>query len=280
MRKGFLAIVFLVFCPLLVAQQSLNNDSIVKLVKAGLSEDLIVSTINASPGTYDTSADGLIALKHAGVSDKIVAQIVLKSTAPAPSAQPPIPPLDPMPGAIEQGSTDPDNPAAPHEAGVYIFSDSSPAGTKMIMLKPSFCTQNKVSGAFSSAMTYGIAKVKIKDVVSGAHASLRITDSQPTFYFYFEDLTSMGNRNSSLTFGPSIGMTQSPIGLLLRKFDTHGDTREALKSFNADNKTLIGFTFTKLRPGAFKVTLNGPLSPGEYGFIAPLGNSVFDFGKD
>ncbi len=50
MCKGFLAVIFLVMSPLLLAQQVLNNDSVVKLLKAGLSEDLIVSTINASPG--------------------------------------------------------------------------------------------------------------------------------------------------------------------------------------------------------------------------------------
>lgn len=100
MRKGLLALVFLAFCPLLVAQQSLNNDSIIKLVKAGLSEDLLVSTINASPGTYDTSANGLIALKTAGASDKVVAAIVIKGTAPATSAAavaaPPIPATVPI----------------------------------------------------------------------------------------------------------------------------------------------------------------------------------------
>jgi hypothetical protein len=68
MRRSFLAVAFLALCPLLVAQQALNNDSVIKLVKAGLSEDLIVSTVNASPGTYDTSANGLIALKTAGSS--------------------------------------------------------------------------------------------------------------------------------------------------------------------------------------------------------------------
>jgi len=71
-RKKILAIAFLAICPLLFAQQALNNDAVIKLVKAGLSDDLIVTTINASAGTYDTSADGIIALKTAGVSDKVV----------------------------------------------------------------------------------------------------------------------------------------------------------------------------------------------------------------
>jgi hypothetical protein len=102
MRKSFIAVVFLVICPLLAAQQALNNDSIIKLVKAGLSDDLIVSTINASPGTYDTSADGIIALKTADASDKVVSAIVMKASAPPPTPSVPIPPPAPVanPGTV------------------------------------------------------------------------------------------------------------------------------------------------------------------------------------
>ena len=89
MRTRVLAVVFLVICPLLAAQQALNNDAVIKLVKAGLSDDLIVSTVNASPGTYDTTAEGVIALKAAGASDKVVAAVVAKATAPTPPATPP-----------------------------------------------------------------------------------------------------------------------------------------------------------------------------------------------
>jgi len=88
MRKSFISLVFLAFCSVLVAQQALSNDSIIKLTKAGLSEDLIVSTINSQAGTFDTSTDGLIALKGAGVSDKVVAAIVARAAAAAQPAQP------------------------------------------------------------------------------------------------------------------------------------------------------------------------------------------------
>jgi S1-C subfamily serine protease len=88
LRKNILAFVLLAISPLLFAQQSLNNDAVIKLVKAGLSEDLIVSTINAQPGAYDTSTDGLIALKRAGVSDRVVSAIVQRvSEAQVPVAQ-------------------------------------------------------------------------------------------------------------------------------------------------------------------------------------------------
>jgi TolB-like protein len=87
-RKTVLAVILLSLSPLLLAQQSLNNDAVIKLVKAGLSEDLIVSTINAQAGTYDTSPDGLIALKAAGVTDKVVATIVGKAAASVPTPGP------------------------------------------------------------------------------------------------------------------------------------------------------------------------------------------------
>jgi len=72
------------------APKTLNNDSVIKLVKAGLSDDLIISTVNAQAGNYDVTPDGLIALKGAGVSDKVVAAIVAEAAAPvAPAATDP-----------------------------------------------------------------------------------------------------------------------------------------------------------------------------------------------
>ena len=115
MRRSIIALVFLAFCPLLVAQQALNNDAVIKLVKVGLSDDLIVSTINSQAGTYDTSTDGLIALKAAGVSDKVVAAIMAKSAAPAPAALAPIPPSlpVPVPVAAPGPAAQPPSPPAP-----------------------------------------------------------------------------------------------------------------------------------------------------------------------
>jgi hypothetical protein len=96
--------VVLVSIPMLVgflalAQTAFDNNSVIKLIKAGLSDELIVSTVNAVPGIYDTSADGLIALKTGGASDNVVSAIVLKASSarlptqasdppPAPTAEP------------------------------------------------------------------------------------------------------------------------------------------------------------------------------------------------
>jgi hypothetical protein len=82
----------------LYAQEPLTNESIVKLVKAGLSEDMIVSMVNAQPAKYSLGADDIVALKTAGVSEKIIAAMVTKAPAPAPTAAPaPAEPSTPPP---------------------------------------------------------------------------------------------------------------------------------------------------------------------------------------
>lgn len=108
MRNNLLALLFLASCSLLAAQQALNNVSVIKLVKAGLSDDLIVSTINASPGTYDVSTDGLSALRAAGAGDKVVSAVMARA-AGVQTDQSPMPPQAPdgNPGAAPSSAAQP-----------------------------------------------------------------------------------------------------------------------------------------------------------------------------
>ena len=117
MRKYILAIVFLAISPMLYAQLELNNAAVIKMVKAGLSDDLIITTVNVMPGSYDTTPDGLIALKSAGASDKVVGAIVSKAAAAAPppptpaAPTPPPPPPAPGPTPAPVAPTPPPRPA-------------------------------------------------------------------------------------------------------------------------------------------------------------------------
>jgi hypothetical protein len=114
MRKTLIVLVLLAFCPLLVAQQALSNDSIVKLARSGLSDDLIVAIIDALPGTYDVSADGLIALKAAGCNDKVVSAVWLKASGTARATGAPLVPAQAStanPASTSQGAAQP--PTAP-----------------------------------------------------------------------------------------------------------------------------------------------------------------------
>ncbi len=66
----------------------LNNDAVIKMVKAGLSDDLVVEAITTQAGSFSTSATDLIALKQAGISDRVLATMLGKASgsAAAPSA--------------------------------------------------------------------------------------------------------------------------------------------------------------------------------------------------
>jgi hypothetical protein len=83
MRKCSIAVLLFFCCSLLIAQQTLTDDSVVKMAKAGLSDDLILSAINASAGKFDVTTDGIIALKRGGVSDKVVSAIISKAPGDA-----------------------------------------------------------------------------------------------------------------------------------------------------------------------------------------------------
>jgi hypothetical protein len=83
-RKDLIAIVFIASCPLLVAQQTLSNDNILNMTKAGFSEESILTAISRSPGNDDTSVDGLIALKNAGVTNNVFSAVVSKASVVTP----------------------------------------------------------------------------------------------------------------------------------------------------------------------------------------------------
>jgi HEAT repeats len=56
----------------------LTNDSIVKLVKAGMSEEIVVNIVKTQPTRFNLTVDELLALKTNGVSDKIINEMVLR----------------------------------------------------------------------------------------------------------------------------------------------------------------------------------------------------------
>jgi len=77
---------------------TLTDDSIVKLVKAGMSEEIVVNMVKTQPTKFDVSVDGLLALKTNDVSDKIINEMVLAgqraSVAPVTSPPEPTPTTD------------------------------------------------------------------------------------------------------------------------------------------------------------------------------------------
>lgn len=239
MRKTLFVIAFLLICPLLQAQQVLNNDAVVKLVKAGLSEDLIVTTISSTPGSYDTSADGLIALKGAGCSDKVVAAIVARAAGPAPA---PVAAIAPAGSALPPGID---------EIGVYIL-DKSGAWTSLMPEIVNF----KTGGFLKSMATDGLVKGDLNGHVQGGHAKASVT-FPVKIAVYVPD-------------GTSISEYQ------LLRYRTHSDSREfrsvtggVFHSSGGASRDSVDFKADKIAPRLYQITLDTAMGKGEYGLLPP-----------
>jgi hypothetical protein len=59
-----------------VAQAPMTNQSVIDLAKAKMSDDIILAAIRGSKPSFDLSANGLIALKNAGVSDAVLQEML------------------------------------------------------------------------------------------------------------------------------------------------------------------------------------------------------------
>jgi hypothetical protein len=69
----------------------LTNDTVLKLVRAGIGEDSILGMVNQQPGIYALSTDDLVALKKAGVTPKILAAMLVRNGAPNVEVIQPVP---------------------------------------------------------------------------------------------------------------------------------------------------------------------------------------------
>jgi hypothetical protein len=75
-----------------MAHQPLNNESVVTLAKAGFDEQFILQLIRSSRTNFDTSVEGMVAMKKAGVSEDLIRMMAMPQTIPpavAPAATTP-----------------------------------------------------------------------------------------------------------------------------------------------------------------------------------------------
>jgi hypothetical protein len=259
--------------------ETLTNQDIITMAKAGLDKMIIVGKIRSTKNKFDLSTNGLIELKKAGVDDLIVQTMLMAvngggngagtSTLSGPAA------------------TDPNDPSAPHDFGIYIYEEKG-GGKMMTRLEPNVSAQNRTGGMWTNSMTYGIGKIKTKANLPGTTAKLQLKDSQPVFYFYL-DAKSGGLNTAS-------GVASTPNEFALVKFNVRSDNREVtIGKQNAfggkgglSDEYVMEFTSESVGSGVFKITPKIPLKNGEYGFYllnsgnsntsSAVGAKFFDFG--
>jgi len=262
MRNAILACLVLILGSVLLAQQALDNQSVMKLVKAGLSEDLIVTTINSSPGTYDTSANGLIALKKAGATDKVIAAIVVKASgvttaAPSPATSPESAPgsaATPSPAVVlAQGAL----PDGVDTVGVY-YLDSAGSHWQEV---PAEVVNFKSGGALKHYASAGLLKGEMAGLVGGNRS--RLTLKLPAkFILYVPEgrapgeyqLLRLHENADSRTFRAANG------GIV---HDAGGALRDVLE-----------YAPKKIAPRVYLIEIGEEYDRGEYGFLPPSDTAI------
>ena len=279
MRKNILAVVFLAICPLAFAQQALDNNAIIKLVKAGLSDDLIVTTINAQPGNYDVSTDGLIALKTGGASDKVVSAIVLKaSTAPPAPPVAPAPPVTPVAPAPPTPPVPPVAPAPPTPPAPSVAPVTpAPAVPDATALPPGITDVGVYYQDKSSAWTAIPA-----ETVNAKYGGYEINPLHPK---------ETGSKSTIGHLAAARAQTAAHLPIMLAVYVPEGRTIEdyrllrlqvksnervfpitsgtAIVENDELDKNALGFSSEKIAPRVYQVMLSAHLGKGEYGMLPP-----------
>ena len=239
------------------ATQVVTNNSIENMLKAGLSDDIILKIVDANPGSYDVSTDALNALKAAGVDDRLISAILRKSGRVVISG-------------IAGSTRKPADPKIPE------IKEPEQMG-KVFYLNPAKKALEPLSGETwkRKNRSTGFGSSKAVDVVAGPHASYRLSSKDKLIF----------------VFRPLPGQYPSQIRIL--PFEVKGDQRESVISAfksgfggttNLGNQNTVPLEL--VRYGTFSYALNPPdfhLDPGEYWFSLPgeaLNDPLITFGVD
>lgn len=213
----------------------MNNDSVIKMAKAGLSDDVIVGSINGQPGSYKTGTDDLIALKGAGVSDKVIGAMISKAggggtVAPA--------------GAAAAGPV--------NEVGVYYkkadgWADLNPEVVNF-----------KTGGVLKSIGTAGIVKGDINGHLNGEHSPNALKTPVEILIYTPEGTAATEYQLLRLH-------TQKDS----REFRTV--TGGVLHSSGGATRDSIPFENKKIAPRTYQIIVPADLGAGDYGILPPSG---------
>lgn len=229
----------------------LDNDTILRMNKAGLGEELIVQTIDLQPGRYSTRPDDLITLKQAGLSDRIISAMQAKGTGLAlrSNAHSPSPASEPL-------TLSPVN-----EIGVY-YKDKNGRWQPM----ESEPVHSKSSGWLKNTLSDGIIKTDMNGMVTGRESKL-LLPRPIEFLIYTPDGVNPGEYD-------------------LIRFRLNGKDREfrtltggVFHSTSGAKSDELPFSASRIAPRTYTFTLPQDTPGAEYGILPPGTGNVTNGGK-
>jgi hypothetical protein len=245
---------------MLSSDEILTNDSIIKLIKAGIDEDLIISKIRDSQHSFDLSVQGMVALKEGGVSDRLMHFLMDTTKPPEAKAAPARTIAVPeTPAGSKEPPKTAEVPAArtdaklPTEVGVYVKNDK-----QWTEIKPEVVVW-QTGGMLKRFATAGIVQGDVNGRIKGEHSDTKV--KTPLEF---------------LIIAPE-GVTIAEYQLIhLRELHDAREFRTVtggiFSSSGGATRDAIAFEGTKVGSRTFSVMLQS-LDAGDYGFL-PTGNAT------
>ncbi len=258
------------------AQDVLTNNIIIKLSKAGLGDDVIITKINSSSDQFNTSIDSMVYLKEQGVSSTIINAMVKVTTKETNEAN---------------KSAYSNDPTAMHRSGVYWYNKKE---GKLVKLDPIGLAGEKANASSIGYQGIWSTSSYTTYTVTGEASNLQIQDSLPEFYFYFnisksnsEDLNSGGFSTNQITSPNSFTCVIFNFKKKMRYFESSTSTSGNWSASYASgikekNKVLFKYEKVDEEGGIYRVWFLKPLDNAEYAFTFSGNNNsgmkLFDFG--
>jgi hypothetical protein len=231
--------------PLTTTKTStMSNGSVMKMVKAGLGDDLVVQTINTQPGQYSTDADSLVTLKGAGVSDRVITAMINKSRRQitnVPEKQ------------VELSDV--------NEIGVYYKDRSG----KWTPIEPEI-VHIKSGGFVKSTVTHGIIKPDHNGHLNGRESKLALQAPIDILIYVPEGVSA--NEYDFLRF--RINSDNREFRVL---------TGGIIHSTGGADRDEVKFNPVKTAPHTYQFTVDQNTGGGEYGILPPGTGNVTNGGK-
>ena len=238
-----------------LAEDVLTNQDVVKMVSAGLGEEIVIAKIKeAAHVNFRLEVDDLVGLKQAGLSEGVI-HAMLERNRPAP----------------QDSET-----RMQKNLGMEIIEVSLKTGdheTPLIFVR----------GEMSSAgfMGYGATFMNFP----GLQSKARTSDKHPAL---------LVKSSTALTGGHYfLGKLDSDTKNGVRSLKVLAGRRGFKESFenrgylSPDPEWTVPFEVVEESPGLWRITLKSALEPGEYGWyigigagFGPQSNGLFDFGVD
>jgi hypothetical protein len=231
--------------PLTAAKApAMDNESVVKMAKAGLGDDLIVETINTQPGKYVTDADSLVTLKGAGVSDRVISAMINKSRR-----------------QLTNVTEKPVELSDVNEIGVYYKDHTG----KWIPIEPEI-VHIKSGGFIKSTVTHGIIKEDRNGHLNGRESKLPL-QCPIEILIYVPDGVS-ANEYDFLRF--RINSDNREFRVL---------TGGVFHSTGGADRDEVPFKPVKTAQHTYQFTVTKDIGGGEYGILPPGTGNVTNGGK-